>query len=43
MVNATVTAFEHRPEKTSQPPAKIEAAYHKADADIQRLIDLVAA
>jgi hypothetical protein len=37
------TLFDHRPEKTSPPPAKVEAAYHKADAAIQRLIDLVAA
>lgn len=35
--------FHHRPEKTAQPPAKIETAYHKADAAIQNLVDLVAA
>jgi hypothetical protein len=35
--------FHHRPEKTAQPPARIEAAYHRADAAIQRLVDLVAA
>ena len=35
--------FHHRPEKVSQPPAKIEAAYHKADDAIQNLIDLLAA
>ena len=28
---------------TSKPPVKIEAAYHKADAAIQKLIDLLAA
>jgi hypothetical protein len=37
------TRFHHRPEKTSNPPAKIEAAYHEADAAIQKLIDLLAA
>jgi len=37
------TLFHHRPQKTSNPPAKIEAAYHKADAAIQQLIDLLAA
>ena len=35
--------FHHRPEKTSNPPAKIEVAYHKADAAIQKLVDLIAA
>jgi hypothetical protein len=35
--------FHHRPEKTAQPPATIEKAYHKADAAIQKLVDLVAA
>jgi hypothetical protein len=35
--------FHHRPEKTAKPPARIEAAYHKADAAIQKLVDLVAA
>ena len=37
------TLFDHRPQKTWQPAAKVEVAYHKADAAIQRLIDLVAA
>jgi hypothetical protein len=35
--------FHHRSEKTTRPRAKIEAAYHKADAAIQKLVDLVAA
>ena len=35
--------FHHRPEKTAKPPAKIETAYHRADAAIQKLVDLVAA
>jgi hypothetical protein len=35
--------FHHRPEQTAPPPAKIEVAYHKADAAIQKLVDLVAA
>ena len=38
------TLFHHRPtQTTTTPPAKIEAAYHKADVAIQNLIDLVAA
>ncbi|MGI8423408.1 MAG: hypothetical protein ACR2NO_04765 [Chloroflexota bacterium] len=37
------TLFHHRPTKTATPPAKIEAAYHKADVAIQNLIDLLAA
>jgi hypothetical protein len=35
--------FHHQPAKTAKPSAKIEAAYHKADAAIQKLVDLVAA
>ncbi len=35
--------FHHRPEATSNPPAQIEVAYHKADAAIQKLVDLIAA
>jgi hypothetical protein len=35
--------FHYRPEKTVKPPAKIEAAYHRADAAIQKLVDLIAA
>lgn len=35
--------FHHKPEKTVTPPAKIETAYHKADAAIQKLVDLIAA
>lgn len=35
--------FHHRPEKTTKPPAKIETAYHRADAAIQKLVDLIAA
>jgi hypothetical protein len=37
------TLFHHRPTKTPTPPAKIEAAYHKADEAIQNVIDLLAA
>jgi len=37
------TLFHHRPEATSRPPHKTEAAYHKADAAIQKLVDLIAA
>ena len=35
--------FHHRPTDTLPRPAKIEAAYHKADVAIQHVIDLVAA
>jgi hypothetical protein len=35
--------FHHRPEAVGKPPAMIEAAYYKADAAIQKLIDLLAA
>jgi hypothetical protein len=35
--------FQHRPQAVSKPPAKIELAYHKADAAIQKIIDLLAA
>src|ERR1700730_4088430 len=37
------TLFHHRPTKTATLPAKIEAAYHKADEAIQHVIDLLAA
>ena len=37
------TLFHHRPTVTTTVPAKIEAAYHKADDAIQTLVDLVAA
>jgi len=37
------TLFHHRPENCLTPPAKIEVAYQKADAAIQKLVDLVAA
>ena len=37
------TLFHHRPTATDTPSVKIEAAYHKADVAIQKLIDLVAA
>jgi DNA-binding HxlR family transcriptional regulator len=37
------TLFHHRPTKTATLPAKIEAAYHKADVAIQNVIDLLAA
>jgi hypothetical protein len=35
--------FHHRPIDTLPRPSKIEAAYHKADVAIQRVIDLLAA
>ena len=37
------TLFHHRPTQTNALPAKIEAAYHNADAAVQRLVDLLAA
>ena len=37
------TLFHHRPTNTATLPAKIEAAYHKADVAIQNVIDLLAA
>lgn len=37
------TLFHHRPTNMETLPAKIEAAYHKADEAIQQIIDLVAA
>ena len=42
-VAAMFVLFHHRPEKTAKPPAKIEMAYRRADAAIQKLVDLVAA
>ena len=35
--------FQHQPVDRSPKPAKIERAYHQADAAVQRLIDLLAA
>jgi hypothetical protein len=35
--------FHHKPQKTVTPPAKIEAACRKADAAIQKLVELIAA
>jgi len=35
--------FHHRPENNSNPPVKIESAYHQADAAIQKIVDLLVA
>ena len=35
--------FHHRPDPARRPNSKLEAAYHKADAAIQNIIDLLAA
>jgi len=35
--------FHHPPRRSPQPAVKIETAYHKADAAIQNLVDLLAA
>jgi hypothetical protein len=39
----TKSLFHHRPEKTAKPPAKIEAAYDRADDAIEKPIHLLAA
>ena len=33
--------FNHRPNSNFQPDSKLEAAVHKADDSIQRVIDLL--
>ena len=35
--------FQHRPKRSPRPSARIETAYHKADAAVQKLIDQLAA
>jgi hypothetical protein len=35
--------FHHRPDTAHRPKSKLEAAYHKADAAIQQIVDLLAA
>jgi hypothetical protein len=35
--------FHHRPDPQHRPNSKLEAAYHKADAAIQNIVDLLAA
>jgi hypothetical protein len=35
--------FHHRPDPAHRPSSKLEAAYHKADAAIQNIVDLFAA
>jgi len=35
--------FHHRPDPTAKPNSKLEAAYYKADASVQQIIDLVQA
>jgi hypothetical protein len=35
--------FHHRPDETLKPDSKIEAAFHKADHAIERVLDLLAA
>ena len=37
------TLFQRRPDKSSPLPSAIETAYYKADAAIQKLVDLLAA
>jgi hypothetical protein len=37
------TCFHHRPDPDHKPKGKLEAAYHKADQAIQRIVDLLAA
>ncbi len=35
--------FHHRPAARHQTPSRLEAAYHRADTAIQRIVDLLAA
>ena len=35
--------FHHRPDPAYRPDSKLEAAYHRADAAIQNIVDLLAA
>lgn len=35
--------FHHKPDPAHRPNSKLEAAYHKADAAIQQIVDLLAA
>jgi hypothetical protein len=35
--------FHHRPDPQHRPDSRLEAAYHRADAAIQRVVHLVAA
>lgn len=35
--------FHHKPDLAHRPNSKLEAAYHKADASIQHIVDLLAA
>ncbi|HKM63416.1 MAG TPA: hypothetical protein VJY39_13100, partial [Acidisphaera sp.] len=35
--------FHHRPAARHQPASRLEAAYHRADTAIQRIVDLLAA
>jgi hypothetical protein len=35
--------FHHQPDPAHRPNSKLEAAYHKADAAIQNIVDLLAA
>ena len=35
--------FHHQPDPKHRPNSKLEAAYHKADAAIQNIVDLLAA
>jgi hypothetical protein len=35
--------FHHKPDPAHRPPSKLEAAYHKADNAIEKIVDLLAA
>jgi hypothetical protein len=37
------SCFHHQPDPQQRPNSRLEAAYHRADAAIQRVVDLVAA
>jgi hypothetical protein len=35
--------FHHQPDARNRPDSRLEAAYHRADAAIQKVVDLLAA
>jgi hypothetical protein len=35
--------FHHRPDPQHRPASRLEAAYHRADKAIERIVDLLAA
>ena len=37
------SCFHHKPDPAHRPNSKLEAAYHKADKAIEKIVDLLAA